>query len=363
MKKIISISFAFIFLCNIAKAQKNDFTSTPFDMVESINKTKSITPHFHISNFALPDDETPTEKKQPFNTFWMGGGLGFGIGALGGVILGLTGKDWVLVDGTVVPRLPHAIVDAFIVGGPTTIIGGIIGVRKPKSTLKSSKLHIGIAGGWQSVMTYSDMIDAFKSSGMEASIPHWFGYLHYPNGDNSSVPYTWNLSADYNLHPKLLIGLAINNFVKQKVKSGINHSHESFPFVDSPHEVVYGSTYSLLWGYIFNPITPDSWARLQYSAGAGVGLSHMKVEGRLEGEYSQFEFQKTFATPHARFAIDYFSRQNLSMQLKFDYKFKQEITVPMQVDTAPHTNVLQEHTINLRSVDITLGIIYHLGDM
>ena len=309
----------------------------------------------------MADGEDPT-KKEPMNTFWMGAGVGFGIGAIGGVILGLTGKDWVLPDGRIIGRFPHAVVDAFIVGAPFTIIGGLVGVRKPKSTLKPSKWHIGIAGGWQSVMTYNDIIAGYENSGMPATIPHWFGYLHYPNGENSSVPYTWNLSADYNFHPKLLLGIALNNFVRQEVKSGQNHHVATFPLVDSPHEYVKGKTVSLLWGYILNPITPDSWGRLQYSTGVGVGMSFIEAGGRLESEYSAYKVKEMVATPHVRAAIDYFSRPNLSMQLKFDYKFKQTIDIPTQIDVTPYVNVLQAHSINLRSVDITLGVIYHFGE-
>src|SRR5690349_2254062 len=48
---------------------------------------------------------------------------GFTIGAIGGVLLGLTGKEWVLHNGKVVPRPLHAIVDAFIVGIPIGTMG------------------------------------------------------------------------------------------------------------------------------------------------------------------------------------------------------------------------------------------------
>src|SRR5690606_39022267 len=138
-------------------------------------------------------------------------GVGFAIGGSIGIGFGLLGKDWVLDDGTIVPRWQHALVDMFIFAAPFVAMGGIVGVRQPRETLETSRLHVAAAGGYSTVMTYNSMIDAFEDSGIEAEIPHWFGYLHYPNGDESSTPYTWNITADYNLSERISIGLSFNN--------------------------------------------------------------------------------------------------------------------------------------------------------
>src|SRR5690606_24344207 len=63
-------------------------------------------------------DTVNMKKKMPMNTFWKGAGVGFAIGGSIGIGFGLLGKDWVLDDGTIVPRWQHALVDMFIFAAP-----------------------------------------------------------------------------------------------------------------------------------------------------------------------------------------------------------------------------------------------------
>lgn len=285
------------------------------------------------------------------NSPMKGGLFGFIIGGTGGVILGLTGKDWVLDNGKVVSRPVHAIVDLFIVATPTTLIGVIVGARKDRSTLETSRLHAAIGGGWTGAMTYKSMLNAYDISGIDRHIPHWFGYLHYPSGDNSSIPYTWNLSVDYNLMPKWTIGAHFNNFVKQQIKGGNNHHHPT-----NDYEYAQGETYSLFTDYILNPIRPENKTRLEFGFGAGVALHNLKVGGTLGT--TNYKEQRYNVTPHVRATTDYYSRKNLSLQLKVGYRPRQLVRVPEQTDGS---RTLIAHAVNFRAVDITLGVRYHFN--
>lgn len=296
----------------------------------------------------------PKEKeggKKMMNSPLFGGAVGFVIGGTGGVILGLTGKEWVLDNGKVVSRPIHAIVDMFIVATPTTIIGVIVGARKDRSTLHTSNFHAAIGGGWSSAMTYQTMINAWTISAIPVHIPHWFGYLHYPNGANSSTPYTWNLTLDYNLLKKLSIGLSFNNFVKQEIKGGTDHHQPTEDF-----EFAKGESYTILGDYIINPIKPENKTRLEIAGGVG-GSLHNLVAGGMLGTI-EYKIRRTTFTPYFRATADYYSRKHLSLQLKFGYRAKQTVTIPEQTDG---TRTLIAHAINYRSLDITLGIRYHFN--
>lgn len=285
------------------------------------------------------------------NSPGMGALFGFVIGGTGGVILGLTGKDWVLDNGKVVSRPVHALVDLFIVAVPTTLIGVIVGARQDRSTLETSRLHAAIGGGWSGAMTYKSMLNAYDISGLPRHIPHWFGYLHYPSGDNSSTPYTWNLSVDYNLAKRWTVGLHFNNFVRQQIRGGNDHRHPT-----SDREYAMGETYSVFGDYILNPITPENKTRLEFAFGAGAALHNLKAGGTLGAvEYKE---QKYSVTPHFRATADYYSRKNLSLQLKVGYRPRQTIRLPEVIDGG---RTLIAHSINFRSLDITLGVRYHFN--
>jgi hypothetical protein len=292
-----------------------------------------------------------TQKFSMMNTPVRGGLFGLAIGGAGGIALGLTGKDWVLTNGKTVSRPVHAVVDALIVGFPTAIIGTVVGARRDRSTLSPSNLHFAIAGGWSGVMAYNSIKNAFNVSGIPNHIPHWFGYLHYPNGENSSTPYTWNLTADYNLSRKHRVGVSFNNFVKQQIRGGSDHHHPG-----KEYEQAMGETYSLVTDYIINPIVPENKTRLVFSAGAGISYHNLLVRGDL-GD-GQYEKRERNITPHYRAMIEYYSRRNLSLQLKGGYRPRQTVRVPEQQAGAL---TLIPHSINFRSLDVTIGIGYHLN--
>ena len=300
----------------------------------------------------FPDDPAKKSKKRKMMSSPGYGALtGFAIGAIGGVALGLTGKDWVLKSGKVVSRPVHAIVDAFIVGTPLAVMGSVWGARRDRSTLEPSKWHAAIAGGWSGVMTYRSMLNAATISGLPRHIPHWFGYLHYPNGQNSSTPYTWNISVDYNFTKKFSTGFSFNNFVKQTIVEGAEHN-------DTWHDFEYamGESYSLLADYTFNPITPENKTRLVFAVGAGASV-HRLLAGGVLGTVD-YRVQKYTFTPHYRFTIDYMSRKNLSLQLKAGYKPLQNILIPEQTSGG---NTLVAHSINYRALDVTVGVRYHFN--
>lgn len=291
----------------------------------------------------------PDRKRGMMNSPGRGILYGFVIGAAGGVALGLSGEDWVLDNGKVVPRPVHAIVDAFIVAAPLMVMGAVIGGRQDRSTLSPSKFHVAVGGGWASVMTYGSIRNAYIISGIPHHIPHWFGYLHYPNGRNSSTPYTWNLAVDYNLTRKVSLGFSFNNFVKQEIKGGLDH-HSLGP----EYEFAKGESYSLLADYVLNPIIPENRTRLVFAAGAGASLHNLLVGGSLGGP--EYQVRRYTVTPHFRGTCDYYARRNLSLQLKVGYKPRQYVRVPEQ--TLGPTELIA-HAVNFRSLDVTLGVRYH----
>jgi hypothetical protein len=285
------------------------------------------------------------------NTPLRGGLFGLAIGGAGGVVLGLSGKDWVLSNGKTVSKPVHAVVDALIVGLPTAIIGTVVGARRDRSTLAPSKLHLAVGGGWSGVMTYTSIKNAFDASAIPNHIPHWFGYLHYPDGENSSTPYTWNLTADYNLSRKHRVGVSFNNFVKQQITGGEDHHHPG-----PEYEQAKGETYSLLTDYIINPIIPENKTRLVFSVGAGISYHNLLVRGDLGA--GQYEKREKNITPHFRGMIEYYSRRSLSLQLKGGYRPRQTVRVPEQRAGAI---TLLPHAVNFRSLDVTIGIGYHFN--
>ena len=295
--------------------------------------------------YALPGD--PEVVPPVLSKWWSGGLAGFGIGAAGGAILGLSGLPWVLASGDTVPLLIHSVIDAMLVATPLTIIGVIVGTRQPRSTLVPSQFHIGLHGGYSGVAGYADIHSAFDTAGFDPHIPHWFGYLHYPSGSNSSVPYTWNLTVDHNPHDHIGVGYSFNKFVKQEV-NGANDERE---FVE-------GGSHCLFIDYVWNPIEPSNESRIQTSTGVGIALHAYQAGGDLGTTTSEFLVKTTQVSPVLRAYINYFARKRTSLQLKIGYKFKQTIEVEGQTEGMI---TLPAHTINVRSVEFTLGIVKHFN--
>jgi hypothetical protein len=291
------------------------------------------------------------QKSKMMNTPVRGGLFGLAIGGAGGVVLGLTGKDWVLTNGKVVSRPVHAVVDALIVGLPVAVIGTVVGARQDRSTLEPSRFHLALGGGWSGVMAYRSIGNAFDASGIPRHIPHWFGYLHYPNGENSSTPYTWNITADYNLSRKHRVGVSFNNFVKQQIRGGADHHHPG-----PEYEHAMGETYSLLTDYILNPIVPENKTRLVFSAGLGISYHNLLVRGNLGG--GEYEARERNVTAHYRGMIEYYARRKLSLQLKGGYRPRQTLRVPEQ---RQGETTLLPHAVNFRSLDVTIGVGYHFN--
>jgi hypothetical protein len=305
-----------------------------------------------------PGTLSPFKPAAPLSQSWKmmntpvrGGLFGLAIGGAGGVVLGLTGKEWVLTNGKVVSRPVHAVVDALIVGIPVAVIGTVVGARQDRSTLEPSRFHLALGGGWSGVMAYRSIGNAFDASGIPRHIPHWFGYLHYPNGENSSTPYTWNITADYSLNPKHRVGLSLNNFVKQQIRGGADHHHPG-----PEYEHAMGKTYSLLTDYVLNPIIPENKTRLVFSAGAGISYHTLKVQGSLGDE--EYEARERRVTAHYRGMIEYFARRSLSLQLKGGYRPRQTLRVPEQ---RQGETTLLPHSVNFRSLDVTIGVGYHFN--
>ncbi|MDZ4823101.1 MAG: hypothetical protein SH856_06555 [Flavobacteriales bacterium] len=321
-----------------------------FHLIPHTSKIRGDLPSF----FQMQQEEDGKKRKM-MNSPGYGALTGFVIGGIGGTVLGLTGKEWTLKDGSVVSRPIHAVVDAIIVGAPLGIMGLVWGARKDRSTLSPSRWHAAIGGGWSSGMPYQSMLNAAAISGIPRHIPHWFGYLHYPNGENSSTPYTWNLSVDYNFAKHFSAGLAFNNFVMQQVVEGDHPDHEN-PWHD--YEFVKGESYSLVADYILNPIKPENKTRLVFAAGAGASL-HRMLAGGVLGDV-EYEQKKLSVTPHYRVTLDYMSRKSLSLQLKAGYKPFQTINVPEQISGDQN---LIAHTINMRALDVTVGIRYHFDKL
>ncbi|HET7819028.1 MAG TPA: hypothetical protein VFL70_06945 [Bacteroidia bacterium] len=293
------------------------------------------------------------QAKNLTNSPLMGAIVGFVIGGTYGTLLGVYGKDWVLHNGKVVPKPIHAIVDLFIVAIPVSTIGLIVGARHERSTLEPSKIHVAVGGGWTSAMTYKTMLNAYDISGFPRHIPHWFGYLHYPNGDNSSNPYTWNLSADYNFTNHYSAGIAFNKIVKQEIQGGI----DAHVMNDTTREYAIGSAYGLFGDYVVNPIKPENKTRLVFAGGVGFAFHNLRAGGALDG--IEYKVQRMTVAPQLRATIDYYSRKNLSLQLKGNYRTKQSVTVP---ELIVGSRKLVAHRINFRALDITIGVRYHFNN-
>jgi hypothetical protein len=349
--------FSLAFFISIIILGDSQMQAQQFAKLNSPNKSFSISEITAVkSNFDLAFADSSVKQsrlKKMMNSPGMGALTGFIIGGAGGVALGLTGKEWVLHNGKIVPRPIHAIVDAFIVGTPLATMGLVWGARKDRSTLEPSKWHVAIAGGWSSGAPYKSMLNAATVSGLPRHIPHWFGYLHYPNGENSSTPYTWNLSLDYNFTKKFSAGFAFNNFVKQEIAGGLDH-HAAW----HDYEYALGKSYSLLADYTINPIVPENKTRLVFAVGAGASVHHL-IAGGLLGD-DEYRFVKTSVTPHFRATVDYMSTKKLSLQLKAGYKPYQTIRIPEQTDGV---NTLYAHAINFRALDITVAIRYHFNNL
>ena len=288
----------------------------------------------------LNEDSLPLQK----HSIWKGMGIGFGIGGVFGFIFGATGPPWV-IDNRVVPTFRHGVVDMFIFAIPPAIIGSIISSRMPRTSLAQSKLHIALGGGYTSLNIFDNMLDAFASSGLEGSTPHWFGYLHYPNGNNVSVPYTWNITIDYNIIEHVSTGFSYNKFAKQQVEGKNNET-----------EYGKGSSYGLFVDYIFNPINPQTRSRLEFAAGTGISYHNMIISGTLDSLSSGFRIKESKLIPHVRFTMDYYSRKRLSLQLKTAWKFNRPINIPEQTNG---NKTLISHSVNFKALDYTLGIRYH----
>ena len=310
-----------------------------------------------VDQYTMFSDTTEMKRKR-INSFWSGLGVGFGVGGTAGIIIGLTGPDWVLDDGSIVPKATHAFVDMFIFAVPTMVMGSVVGVRHPVSTLEPSRLHAQLGFGYSSVKTYKNMIAAFDASGIASDIPHWFGYLHYPNGDESSTPYTWNFAVDYNLSDKFTVGFSFNNMVKQEInEAGLTHVETEQGMIGI-NEWTKGETYTVLADYVFNPIHDMNKSRLEVAAGVGVGFQNVKIGGSFDTPDSEFGFTEQIFTPYIRTTIDYYSRKTLSLQLKFGYRPKRAVDVPMQTNGI---STIQAHSINYRAFEWTVGVRRHFN--
>ena len=351
LNKSIIITTAIFLLLNESKAQyKSDSTKHLSFEYAFAYKKNTGNPTLELMKMNLK--QNTVNAKNLTNSPLMGALVGFVVGGTYGTLLGIFGKDWVLNDGTVVPKPVHAIVDLFIVAIPVSTIGLIVGARHERSTLEPSKIHVAVGGGWSSAMTYKTMLNAYDISGFPRHIPHWFGYLHYPNGDNSSNPYTWNLSADYNFSNHYSAGIAFNKIVKQEIQGGID------PHImnDTTREYAIGSAYGVFGDYTINPIKPENKPRLVFAVGAGFALHNLKAGGALNAV--EYKVQRMTVAPQLRATVDYYSRKNLSLQLKGGYRTKQSVTIP---ELTVGNRTLVAHRINFRALDITLGVRYHFN--
>ena len=334
----------------------------------SPNSMSQIRSHFNVQeqpitypiSFLDIIKEDDPEKKANRMQLWKGISYGALSGAIIGAAIGGFGKDWVLTDGTIVPRITHVLVDAVIFAFPTLTGGMVIGCRRDRSGLSPSKFHFALAGGYSSAFAFRDMENAFISSGLPAETPHWFGYLHYPNGDDRSVPYTWNGTFDYSITEHLSTGITFNKIVMQEVIDSIitPQNHLTYDEADHNYEFAKGVSYLINIDWIINPITPDNPGRLEFASGTGVALSFLTFGGHLDSLGTDFEDTKTMIAPYLRYTVDYYARKNLSLQSKFAFKFNQRVDVPEQTGG---TIKLLAHQINFMAIDFTVGVRYHFN--
>ena len=216
-----------------------------------------------------------------------------------------------------------------------------------------SRLHIYINGAREIIKAKYDIIDAFKSSGFGGSRPGLFGStIQFPSDD--SIPYTWNLEADYTLTDVLRLGLVMNRFAKQKIDG-----------IDYESECANGYCYGIVVTYII-PQTSDqsstSFSRLQYSIGAGLLYNKLTVDGSLNYKHS-FEKTKNVIGGQIKFCLDKYIKSYVSVQLKLEIRLTPSIKVPT-VNIIDSNNkvvkTLKAHSVNFSSICASVGFGFHI---
>jgi hypothetical protein len=256
-----------------------------------------------------------------------------------------TFSPWYLPDGSLVHIYIHAGVDALLIGIPTATIGAVVGARKPKNTLQSSKLHFQGGFGYSDFQAQRYLKETLASSGYEWTAPLWFGRAHWPRGQQVASPYAWGAGVDWRWTPEFQTGVMFASVDKQRIEAANN----------GPSLYATAWDVAVLFDWVVNPIAPDSRDRFEYATGIGVGYG-LKTEG---GELGDEEFKDTMGEVSfpLRFTMDWYANSGASVQLKLSTRMH---TQPWYDERESDGQVLVSHPVEYSSFDLTIGIRGHL---
>ena len=295
-----------------------------------------------------------------------GAAQGLLFGTAGGMFLSTFGP-WYLENGEFVPIALHAALDGAIVGVPGAFIGSVIGGRKERASLRSSRWHLAAAAGVGNHLGQGFVKEAYEDSGYEWHAMWWFGRAHWVNGDTVASPYTIALSADVRPTAGLQIGLGWTDFTRQRIEAvgqvlddGYRHigAHEE-TFVEAspkaPTTYTDGYDIAVFADWVVNPMKPGA-KRLEYALGAGIGPSLLVEGGTLGG--AQYRIQRWSVAMPVRVTVDWYSTRTTSLQARALTRMHPQLEVPRQSAGA---HVIKAHRVEFNGFDLTLGLRTHFG--
>jgi hypothetical protein len=209
---------------------------------------------------------------------------------------------------------------------------------KTEEMLSSRKrFHLAIGSGIYQTGANNHMNDAFISCGFSGSKSSWWwGTVYYPV-DHSIPVYFWG-ECEYNLLKRFSLGISVANIPKQEVHG-----------LYSSSEKISGTFISVFVGYCIKPIHSLLTSRFEIAAGAGGCYCFLSNNERLPGVY-------------ARATVDYYLYNFVSLQCKLDGHRIPSINMPQQtfINDDYELQILREHTVNLSSINLSIGIRLHL---
>ncbi len=227
----------------------------------------------------------------------------------------------------------------------------------PSFERSTAKFHISLSGGEMVSMANNNIIDAFSSSGFGGTqYGGWFGPTSYPI--DQSIPFFWNVAAEYNITYQMQIGFSRNKFPQQEIHGK-----------NLEYEYANGTSYSVLLGYVLAPVTPLFTFRSEFAIAAGISYNTLLVDGTLS-KYSPASIQNlaSFAVHkqvfglHVRGSYDYYFSEYFSLQCKVEGNFMPSVNVPAVNYINPWNEVknLHSHSVNFSGIDLSFGVRCHL---
>lgn len=270
---------------------------------------------------------------------------GFAYGSLGGVVLS-TFSPW-FIEGDLVNIYVHAGVDALILAAPGAIIGGVVGARKPRSTLRAGRFHVVTGLGFTDFIAQRSMKQAYEDSGLAWHAPWWFGRAHWPRGFTVAAPYAWNGGADVRVHPRWAVGVDVADLSRHRIVDADG----------AASSWANGWNVSVITDFVINPVYSGG-SRIEFATGLGVGLGRQATGGEVDGlPYRRVQHEPTLPI---RVTMDWYATARTSLQ----FRVATRMHSPVQVDEfgGPDTT-LGAHDVQFSSFDLTMGVRWHFGEV